>query len=400
MRPLIKLPSRKVEVGERANSLCHLLIEAVGPYCAYCESPVTNDFPFSRRVSISTTQVPFKFGSASFRYSTGVGSRRFSHAWVNLQVACSACAAAQGDEPGSRAGFERMQAQPNKPEWFNRLTGVTGRLRLSDDELDDLYIQALGSWVWPDVSSDENGLIVLPGDDTWNLLTFDNSPKRQVDLAGEGLLRLDPTEWSAPWATQAQTKVWVIPNQTFISQQSNSLDLLSRVKRTISGWNLNYCNPTAPTSPDRRVENRTAALAIVDAALNHLTAVVSQVAGQSKGDQDLEHLLVMELAGFIRETLRSVGFWSLWAQRFLWKIGNPKDTNSTPPPPWNLYSGTARRLLLYQLFAEYEIDHRNPQIQVPLPMEKPWGPKEEIEGEEDIDSQMVLPGTDLGRLPF
>lgn len=388
MRPVIKLPARPVSPFESADGIRHLLLEAVGPYCAYCESPITMDFPRSHRVSTSSQGADFKFDGRSFTYPEGVGSRRFSPAWVNTQAACTACVAAQGVLPGSLAGFERMRST-NLPRFNQLVSGATGRLRLDDDATDDLYMAALASWVWPDTSSDENGLIVLMGDDTWNLFAFESSAQTQVGLADRGIVRLSPFERTQPWATQSQTKVWVVPNTTFIDSQPDAADLRTRVSNTLLGWNLNYSNLSSPTAPDRRVDNRTAAFQTANAALNHLQAVVGQVKNaQNKGDEDLGHPRVVSLTGFIRETLRATGFWSLWARRFVFAMSSD--------PLWSAYSESARRLLLYELFVEYEIAERAIE---PIRASKS-APLPEDTYEADIRSQMVLPGTDLDRIPF
>lgn len=388
MRPVIKLPARTVSIFEGPDGLRQLILEAVGSYCAYCESPITIDFPRSHRVSTSNAEAEFEFNGRSFTYSAGVGSRRFSSAWVNVQAACAACVAAQGDLPGSLAGFERLRS--TNLARFDELTdNASGRLRLDDDATDDLYMAALGSWVWPDTSSDENGLIVLVGDDTWNLFGFDFSEQTQVELADRGLVRLDSFERDQPWATESQRKLWVVPKTTFIDGQLNGADLVGRVTNTILGWNLNYSNPHSPTAQDRRVDNRTAAFQTANVALTHLSAVVGQVS-QNKSDEDLNHPRVATLAGFIRETLRATGFWSMWAQRFGSAIYNSSD------PLWSAYSQSARRLLMYGLFVEYEIADRTVG-QIRASKEAPI-PADVYEA--DIRSQMVIPGTDLDRIPF
>jgi hypothetical protein len=310
---------------------------------------------------------------------------------VNQQLACAACVAAKGELPDSQAGFERMRA--TNPNRFDELTGsASGRLRLNGYAEDDLYRDALDSWVWPDESSDENGLIVLPGADTWNLFTFDVSARTQAALADRGLVRLQPLERDQGWATENQTKVWVVPDVNFINRQPNPADLQARVMRTILGWNLNYSNPADPTAEDRRVDNRTAALQTANTALTNLSALVSQVKdSQNKGDADdadLEHRHVAALLGFIRETLRSVGFWTVWAKWFVNTINNADD------PLWSTYRASARRLLLYQLFVECEIDQRTPEGILPS--------KPTLILADDLDqvviSQEVLSGTDVNRL--
>jgi hypothetical protein len=392
MRPVIKLPARPVTKFEDADGLRHLLLEAVGPYCAYCESPITIDFPRSYRVSTSAQSAKFEFDGSSFTYSEGVGSGRFSPAWVNVQAACAACVAERGDMPGSRVGFERLRST-NRLRFDELTADARGRLRPNDDAIDDLFMAALGSWVWPDTSSDENGLIVLIGDDTWNLFTFDVSAQTQVQLADRALVRLDSLERDQSWATQSQTKVWLVPNTTFIQAQTNAADLQARVTNTILGWNLNYSNPSSPTAEDRRVDNRTAALQTANLALTHLSELVRQVSTQNNvgaRDEDLEHTRIATLAVFIRETLRATGFWSLWAQTFVSTINNSSD------PRWSVYSTSARRLLLYELFVEYEIDRRA----IGPIRESKFAPIPADVLEHDIQTQMVFPGTDLDRIPF
>jgi hypothetical protein len=76
MRPVIKVPSRAVLLSETNDSLRHLLIESLGSYCMFCESPLTIDIPVSQRVSTSPKAASFSFDGRSFSYTVGVGSYR------------------------------------------------------------------------------------------------------------------------------------------------------------------------------------------------------------------------------------------------------------------------------------------------------------------------------------
>ena len=96
------------------------------------------------------------------------------------------------------------------------------------------------------------------------------------------------------------------------------------------------------------MDNRTAAYKTVVLAYERLLQLVTEVrASQDKGDEDLEHPQVAALTGFIRETLRTTGFWSLWAKYF--------EARFQADGPWISYSETARRLFLYGLLVQYEI---------------------------------------------
>ena len=147
-------------------------------------------FPFIPKYRILQIIKDFDIGGKTFPYTIGVAPRRFTKAWVNQHVICSACAAARGDLPGSQAGFEQLAATN-----LNRFTELTStaprRLRLTNDQADDLFIAAFQTWVWPDVSSDEQGIFVSPGDNTFDLFTFEKSSRTQQDLMQSGLVQLN-----------------------------------------------------------------------------------------------------------------------------------------------------------------------------------------------------------------
>lgn len=399
MRPTIKLPSRQVDIFESFDGLRHLLLESVGSYCAYCELPITVDFPVATKISVSDINHPFNIHGNIFSYTIGVQPRRFARAWVNQQAICSACANAKATEPGSQEGFTQLYA--TNIQKFNQLmaNGAPNRLRLSDDEADDVFIAATQIWVWPDESTDEMGVTVLPGDHTFDLFTYEASSRTQLDLANNNLVRLTNDERLETWANQAQQGVWVIPNAAYIQNQPNSQTLASRVQNTILGLNLNYSNTSLPTFADRRVLNRTTTLATINTAINHLSMVVTQIKNaqgqqqrdQDDIDQDLLDPKLNILLGFIRETLRATGFWTLWAQRLLATIN---DLNNGT---WNIYSASARKELLYQLLIEYEIDLRDFAIPTRTSEYDPIPNDSEIE---EIGSQLVIPGTDVNRLTF
>lgn len=399
MRTVIKLPSREVSQFEVGNAMRHLLIESVDAYCMFCESPLTADIPVSHRVLESSSAVDFTFGETRFSYSAGVGRHRRYLEWENWQLACAACVSAKGNSPGSREGFERMRA--TAPSRFAEMTGnAHGKLRLTPEQQDFLYVDALNSWVWPDEACNHDGLILLPGDPTWDLFTFEESSVSQVELSERGLVRLQDNEKSQAWATERKEQLWVVPNTGFINGHADPSDMLDRVMSTIRGWNLNYFNPTDEYARDRRVDNRTAALRVAETALEKLQAAVQHLKDtQSRGDEDLEHPDVAALLAFIREALRSTGFWSVWARRFVLNIYPPIPPNSTETHPlWSTYSRPARRLLLYQLFVEYEIDRRAPVYGLNyMDVDQP---PEDDESDEDVITRMVLSGTDLNRLPF
>ena len=99
------------------------------------------------------------------------------------------------------------------------------------------------------------------------------------------------------------------------------------------------------------------------------------------------------LGNFIRESLRATGFWSVW----LWLFSDALMAAQLQAP-WSSYSPSAREALLYQLFVQYEIDNRWSCDTTPRAAKTSPLPADALEDE--IAVQMVLPGTDLDRLPF
>jgi hypothetical protein len=370
----------------------HLLLESVGPYCAYCESPVGTDFPVSVRVSVNPfPKAMIQANGQQFEFQQGVSARRFREAWVNQHVACAACVAAKGDEPGSKAGFLRLAAID--PAKFTALVPRARNARdFTNDDQDDLFMAALNTWVWPDTTSDDVGILLLAGDRTFKLFDYEWSSASQSQLGARGLVRSDRLPANAAWVNQPRQGAWVIPNDSYINTLPERVDMRARVQATILGFDLNRWDPT---SLDRRAENRSAVYPAVGRAYESLKAVVvatPKPVGVAP-DVELDHASVAALSGAIRETIRATGFWSIWAHLFV------KPITSNADPVWARYTLSARRRLLYALLVQYEEDHRRLPGQFAIRASKDVPiPPDELEDE--IEFQMVLAGTDVERLDF
>ena len=400
MRPVLKIPSRKVNKSMPNGQLRYLLLEAMGAYCVYCEAPLTVDIPYTHKISVS--QVPHKFQVGNYTISSQVGLNyhRFNTAWVNQQLMCAACAAAKGESPNLEDALKYLKAydQVNNSGLFNTIAGkLSNSSRLDDGEWDTLFQAALQSWLSPDYSADEMGNLLYgaQGDQTYTFVKYVQDSRTPKALYDAGLLRLDLSNGVQPWMTQAQTKVWIIPNDTAINawehqHNNNILDMTTRVKNTIWGLNLNYFNPTDAIQFDRRVENRTRVFAIVTQAGNRLNNLVTAVAGKPGFDKDslLFSPAISQITTSIRQSLRATGHWSLWAQEFQRNILDAPSGNV-----WPTIDKDLRRLFLFNLLIEYEVDPGRMANQV-----QQFGDVRFTRG--PLVVRPVIPGLDVARVPF
>jgi len=396
MRPVLKIPSRKVDKTMSSAQLRYLLLEAVGAYCVYCEAPLTVVIPYTHKISVSQAPHQFQVDTYTITNQVGLNYYRFNSAWVNQQLMCAACAAAKGESPNLEDALNFLKAydQVNNSGSFNPIAGkLSNKSRLSDREWDTLFQAALQAWISPDYSADEMGNLLYgaQGDQTYTFITYAYDSRTQKALHDAGLLRLDLTNGVQDWMTQAQTKVWVVPNDSVINaRQSDLLDMKTRVKKTIRGLNLNYSNPTDTLRFDRRVENRTATYEEVVQAWTRLDALVSALADKTGFDKDniLFNPAISQIATSIRQSLRATGHWSLWAQEFQRNVLDSPSGNA-----WLHIDEDLRRLFLFNLLIEYEVDLDTmaSQIQDFNGVRFTRGP---------LETRPVIPGLDIDRVPF
>lgn len=393
MRPVLKIPSKVISPLELEIGLRHQLIDAVGAYCVYCESPLSVDIPPGRKVSVSDEGETIIIDGQMIDLSTGVNRRQFNGAWVNQQLMCTACFTAKAEKPGMREAIQFLQTNATDV-WQMLGPKIINRQRLADTDWDTLFTAAALSWVSPDLSTDEMGqtLYSIPGDYTFNLFTYSKINTTPLQLYQSGWLDLSPSERLQTWVNTPQTMVWVTPNtpqiQQFQNQNPHQPDVNTRVLATIKGLNLNYNNPTLTDSKDRRVINRTQAWDVVNNAWTQLDTLVKQlIQNGANANQVLFAPVVNLFVNSIRHTLQTVGFWSLWATVFQPNLQNPGS------PEWQQIPAIARNLLLYSLLIEYEIDTRFMADQVKI-MANTRVPNDLIA------TRSILPGTDSSRLTF
>ena len=391
MRPILKMPDAEIPARSDLTLLRRLLIDAVGAYCAYCESPLTVDVLASHKVSYKRVVATIDGVDTEMR----VKAERFTTAWANLLPGCAACVAAKGEVPDISNGLSLLKEEDDATYRGLLDAGPRG---LDEVQADLLFGYSLRNWVWPDEAANEDGaLIVLEGDPTWNLFTYERSERSMTDLVTGDLVRLSGGQAEAPWAVQASTQVWVVPNETWINAQADRESLEEKARATLLGLNLNLHNPSDPRAADRRVEHRTAGADAADDCLVALEEVVERVRNRPDADldldDDLDHDHVESFLSVARESLRATGFWSVWLWWFVHNI------LEKPSPMWSAYSVEARKDLLYRLFVQYEIDLRRLRPSdgirlsqgAPIPADAP---------SDVIVTQMVLPGTDLRRMPL
>ncbi|HRV90737.1 MAG TPA: hypothetical protein P5526_01100 [Anaerolineae bacterium] len=400
MRPVLKIPSRRVHNNMSSEQLRYLLLEAMGAYCVYCEAPLTVDIPYAHKISVSQTPHEFQVGAYTITNQVGLNYYRFNTAWVNQQLMCAACVTAKGESPNLEDALKFLQAydQVNNSGLFNTIAGkLSNRSRLSNDDWDTLFQVALQTWVSPDYSADEVGNLLYgaQGDPTYSFITYVHDSRTQQALHDAGLLRLDLTNGVQNWMTQAQTKVWVVPNETAIdawqSQHGNDiLDMKTRVKNTIRGLNLNYSNPTDTLRFDRRVDNRTEVFTMVEQAWNRLNNLVTALAGKRGFDQDsiLFTPAISQITASIRQSLRATGHWSLWARAFQRNVLDSPSGNI-----WPRIDKDLRRLFLFNLLIEYEVDPGQMASQI-----QDFAGVRFTRG--SLEVRPVIPGLDIDRVPF
>src|ERR1700733_6857828 len=129
MRPVIK-PFIVQYNEDDYDVLRTYLFDALGPYCSYCEAPISNASAVEHKVPKETLS-------------------RFATAWYNLLIACQSCNSAKGQTPLNK---------------------------------NNNYRDTLAQWVWPDkieqLRSDPRP--GLPVDETCKLLTYEYSSKTRL----------------------------------------------------------------------------------------------------------------------------------------------------------------------------------------------------------------------------
>jgi hypothetical protein len=265
MRPVIK-PYIVQYNEDDYDVLRTYLFDALGPYCSYCEAPISNDSAVEHKVPKETLS-------------------RFATAWYNLLIACQSCNSAKGQTPLNK---------------------------------NNNYRDTLAQWVWPDKTEQlrSDPRPGLPVDETYKLLTYEYSSKTQVQLQNAGIAR--NAQVTMPWSTTAYRMLWVLPNATTIGTNTT---LETRVKTTIARLNLNSYDSSSSAYNDRRVINRTAAYTAAVATQNNLETAVRIAGGNAR---DARVLLVIQAC---RQTIIATGFWSVWFWVFRSALQNPPLTS-------------------------------------------------------------------------
>ncbi|MCX7108576.1 MAG: HNH endonuclease signature motif containing protein [Proteobacteria bacterium] len=353
MRPISKLLKPGNYGGDYGVMRQHLL-ERIGSYCSYCEAPITNDTAVEHKVAKTSKNIK---GS---QYRVEVGFPDQANDWVNLLLACQSCNSAKASYP-------------------NKLNPYAGSPELKNEDYDSVK----KTWIWPDVNK------------TLQLLTYQRSSKTQQALVAAGHARV-PSRWlkNGDWYTTAAERVWVLPNDVFIStiDEKDREAAKKRVTATILGLNLNYHNPWDMKYSDRRVDNRTYAWDVATQCAEDLATVwtalgVNDTVDDPKFWATNPHFRL--LIRSIRSTALAVGHWSVWWTVLRTALHHappaspatcpicfqPTATHAPAPAPWNGVTLAARKEILLRILVEYWLKERT------------------------TTSQIIFLGTDSSRIP-
>jgi hypothetical protein len=295
LRPVSKPSLRQYNRGDYDVLRTHLFGN-LGPYCSYCESPLANDSAVEHKVPKNNV----------------TGFDGYATQWRNLLLCCKSCNSAKGTKPS-----KQDIADPGSRD----------------------YLNTLNLWVWPDKTAQMRDQDPPPVDESYKLFTFEYSAKTQVQLRDLGLVRLKPGDASQPWATTAQTMLWIKQND------ANTTDaaLRKRVLDTIQGLNLNYYDTSNEGYNDRRVDNRKKAMESANQALANL-----ERAARAAGNVLLSNPNVMMMMQAIRQTVIATGFWSVWFWIFRQALDNPPAASY-----WHQFPVGQRKALLEALLIYY-----------------------------------------------
>ncbi|MFZ4698728.1 MAG: HNH endonuclease [Candidatus Methylumidiphilus sp.] len=340
MRPISKLPKPGNYGGDYGVMRQHLL-ERIGSYCSYCEAPITNDTAVEHKVAKTS-----KYMKDS-EYSEEVGFPNQANDWVNLLLACQSCNSAKSAYPNKLKAYAGSPSFPNKMED---------------------YTSVKNTWVWPDEKQ------------TLQLLTYQRSSKTQQALVAAGHARVPSGLPTGSWYTTAAERVWVLPNDVFIStiDEKDREAAKKRVTATILGLNLNYHNPWDMKYSDRRVDNRTyawdvATLCAADLATVWTALGVNETVGDLKYWATNDHFKL--LIRSIRSTALAVGYWSVWWTVLRTALHHAPPAPPAPPAtcpicfqpiaghapataPWNGVTLAARKEILRRILVEYWPEER------------------------------------------
>lgn len=304
MRPVAKKSITQYD-PDSYDVLRTYLYDNLGPYCSYCEAPLTNDSDVEHKAPKSAK----------------TGFPDYKNQWRNLLLACKSCNVTKSDSPDKRNA-------------------------VSSNSEEEYYMNTLATWVWPDsTSAGYQQPAAPPIDPIYRLLSYVYQSKSQNQLVNEGVLRAEKVASNASWATTPNTMVWLMPNQTYIGKNNT---LKTRVLNTIKGLSLNYYNSDNPTFNDRRVLNRTAAYQTARNALADLQTILTAC-----GNEIVNPKVTLMIKA-IRETIIAMGFWSVWFSVFRGALDAPNNNAY-----WAHLSKLDRFNLLSYLLLYYMPKERN-----------------------------------------
>ncbi len=313
MRPLWKpYPEVRGGVPEEYDAWRHALLDTLGSYCAYCESPVTNDTAVEHKAAKK---------EASQKSEGGFPHRQTD--WVNLVVACGACNSAKGAHPDVQDA-----------------RGVAQRG-------EDLYHAVMNHWAWPDFCPNppRRQPYQPPKQQAYQLFSYEYSAQSQAMLRQRDLHLPESEEIEHAHFTRATDQLWVIPNERYISGLPQQDSARAKAKRTISTLKLNRHIEGDSKASDRRVRNRTTTYLNAVAALGDLENIVQ------RADYRLEDPRIKLMVEAITLEALASGFWSVWMFVF-------QDPLLTPLPEtvwWELknFNAGAGLAILTALFLTY-----------------------------------------------
>lgn len=393
MRPFVKHITDPQFSLATANpeQIANQLIAASGAYCAFCEAPLGHP-GYQEKVSTSDVVDDYDLSSSEmsdddlpvgYRFQATRGVPRARGLWENYLLCCTACTYWRDGFPRLKDGLEILRKE-DKTDYHSICTALRDANTLSSDQVTRVRRAAIACMVWPDTSVDINGVVLELGIRTAELFTFEWSEQSPQQLMDRRLIRV-PVEWQQlPWMNVGVSHLWVVPNESFLSTLADPDTITWQVTNTILNLNLNMVLPAdanialpdTSNLVDSRVAQRSVAyttyLGLWKGLLTPLVERVVHQLGRNDPEFIVGHSWIqLNLRQYCKQ-IQSAGFWSVAAFAL---------DECLREGIWAGITTDVRRNLLYDVLVQFD-----PLIALIFPDDAP-------------EPVMVLPGTDVDRLP-